>query len=706
VQAEVTESQAEAEASGIKDRELAAAAGIEARGLAEAKAIEQKAAAMKLFHDAGKDHEEFKLRLAKDRDVALAEIHVQKDIAQAHSHLVGEALKHSNIDIVGGENDFFEKIVRAVGNGKAVDRLVDNSATLTDIKNTFFNGDPEHFKTQLRAWIDAFGLRTEDLKNLSIAALLGKLPPRARATKHSTIASALNLAKSARLRRQAGRLARHEVPGLTAVRRPVALLVRAACVRSRRHVRPFPAPATPPPRSAASALGSATYEIIRQRLQAHGAALRERMARLDARRQEVFGAIESKLLQSDRITTAHNCVPRDMVPLGQGRFLFGFNVLFGLKKEIELADVFAAYERDEARARSRKDLRLPRRQGRSSPISNGCIRSTRRPLSAKFSLIGGHLYFVFQVGAGGNDIAVFKWAFDGGQLRYVDGRAEAEFRRRVSRRSTNSAGRRRTARRSGTAATPHVSIEDRVFVDCIGRRPDLKVEDNTATGEGIYAEPVEDRNQKVDDAEIAYATPLPHLIRAEGAALQGNRTALLHLQRKAAHRRARRFDRPIVRAPARRPRPDLSRRLLPRDRRAETLRQPGARPRPRTHRACAQRGGLALRLLQPHRRATTCCCPTGSSRRRSRSASPATGSRSSPTATSCSSAAATKRRSTTPSSSGRLRSTSPATSPPGQRDAFLYQVGNKDVVRCLAECNEVLTLVGREPPTPNSTPIW
>jgi hypothetical protein len=37
-------------------------------------------------------------------------------------------------------------------------------------------------------------------------------------------------------------------------------------------------------------------------------------------------------------------------------------------------------------------------------------------------------------------------------------------------------------------------------------------------------------------------------------------------------------------------------------------------------------------------------------------------------------------------------------------DAFLYQVGNKDVVRCLAECNEVLTLVRRTIRTPSSTP--
>jgi flotillin len=154
---------------------MASAAGIEAKGLAEAKAIEEKAKAMKLLHDAGQQHEEFRLRLAKERDIELASINVQKDIAQAHSSLVAEALKHANIDIVGGENDFFEKVVRAVGTGKSVDRLVNHSAALTDVKNTFFNGDGDYFKAQLKQWIDDFGIRSEDIKNLTIAALIGKL---------------------------------------------------------------------------------------------------------------------------------------------------------------------------------------------------------------------------------------------------------------------------------------------------------------------------------------------------------------------------------------------------------------------------------------------------------------------------------------------------------------------------------------------------
>lgn len=175
VQAEVTQSQAEAEAEGTKDKELAIATGIEAKALAEAKGIEQKAQAMKLLQAASQQHEEFRLRLAKERDVELAAIHVQKDIAQANATVVSEALKSAKIDIVGGENDFFEKIVRAVGNGKSVDRMVNNSETLSDIKNTFFNGDPEFFKSQLAQWVKDFGIKTEDMKNLTIAALLGKM---------------------------------------------------------------------------------------------------------------------------------------------------------------------------------------------------------------------------------------------------------------------------------------------------------------------------------------------------------------------------------------------------------------------------------------------------------------------------------------------------------------------------------------------------
>ena len=135
--------------------------------------------AIELFNKASQDHEEFRLQLAKDRDVDLAEIQITKDVAEAQARVVGEALKSANIDIVGGENDFFEKVVKSVIQGRSVDRLMNNSQTLTDVKNTFFTGDPDHFKGQLRTWIQDLGVSSEDVKNLTVAALLTKLMSKA-----------------------------------------------------------------------------------------------------------------------------------------------------------------------------------------------------------------------------------------------------------------------------------------------------------------------------------------------------------------------------------------------------------------------------------------------------------------------------------------------------------------------------------------------
>ena len=178
-EAKVIEAKAKArlaEAEAVRENEAAIASGIEAKGHAEAISIQEKAKAMKLLHEAGQQHEEFRLRLNKDRDVELAAIHVERDIASAHSELVGEALKNAKIDIVGGENDFFEKIVRSVGRGKAVDRMVSNSSTLSQIKDTFFDGNsPERFKERLSQWVSDFGIKSEDVKNLTIAALIARM---------------------------------------------------------------------------------------------------------------------------------------------------------------------------------------------------------------------------------------------------------------------------------------------------------------------------------------------------------------------------------------------------------------------------------------------------------------------------------------------------------------------------------------------------
>lgn len=142
---------------------------------AEASGITQKAEAMKLLEDAGRAHEEFKLHLEKDKQVELAQIQIQKDIATQQAVVLGEAMKSAKIEIVGGESQFFDKITQAIGNGRAIDRMVEGSRTLTSVKETFFNGDPEYFKGQLQQLVNQFGLNSEDTKNLTLSALLVQL---------------------------------------------------------------------------------------------------------------------------------------------------------------------------------------------------------------------------------------------------------------------------------------------------------------------------------------------------------------------------------------------------------------------------------------------------------------------------------------------------------------------------------------------------
>jgi uncharacterized membrane protein YqiK len=165
----------EAKAEATEKFGRAEAAVISQKAFAEAEGIEKKAEAMKLFDGVGREHEEFKLQLNKDLELELAGVHVHRDIAAEQAKIVGEALKSAKIDIVGGDSDFFDKIVRSVSNGKALDSFVKNSALATDVTNTLFTGDPEAFTNQVRTFAGRFGMTSEDLKNISVSALLTKM---------------------------------------------------------------------------------------------------------------------------------------------------------------------------------------------------------------------------------------------------------------------------------------------------------------------------------------------------------------------------------------------------------------------------------------------------------------------------------------------------------------------------------------------------
>jgi uncharacterized membrane protein YqiK len=214
-EAVVLEKKAVAEAKGIEAR----ATAIEKQGLAEANVdlekyrseatgITEKAEAMKVLDSVGKEHEEFKLQLNKEKDVEIAAINAQKGIAESQAGVIGDALKAARIDIVGGDGEFFDQITSAVKGGKAIDRFVYNSRVATDIKDTFFDGNAEYFRDQLTNMISQFNLDTDGVKDLSIAALIAKMMGLAETEDvKSQLTSLLGMAGTANIADQkAGRL--------------------------------------------------------------------------------------------------------------------------------------------------------------------------------------------------------------------------------------------------------------------------------------------------------------------------------------------------------------------------------------------------------------------------------------------------------------------------------------------------------------------
>ncbi|MGE9294724.1 MAG: DNA repair ATPase, partial [Puniceicoccales bacterium] len=249
-------------------------------------------------------------------------------------------------------------------------------------------------------------------------------------------------------------------------------------------------------------LEGGAYEVIRQRLDQQGAQLLERLQSLNSNRQSVFGAVENKLIATDRITTEHNCVPRDMVALPNGKFLFGYNVRLGLKSQMEVGDVFAVF---------RFDYQDHNFHAEPLDLLNSVefredfaylYKYYKATAFVKFLVTGQVLYMAFRISEDMRDIKVFKWVITDDGLEYLGNRFDTEFGY-PDQHSFQWIRAHRDMQRGGQH--PHVSIEDKVFVETVGGDLTIKVEDNTASGEGIYAEPVDYPDQTLDDADIYYA---------------------------------------------------------------------------------------------------------------------------------------------------------------------------------------------------------
>ena len=184
----------EKKADASKKEGIAQAEVIKEKALAEAAGINEKAEAMKKLNEAGKDHEEFRLQLAKEKDVELAQIAIQKDIADAQALVLAEAFKTAKIDIVGGDNTFFDNVIRQVSAGKGLDKFVNHSENAQIVRENLL-GDGENIIGKVMGMVDKYKISSDDIKNMSIASLIFRLNGLANQQEKGILERALDMAR-------------------------------------------------------------------------------------------------------------------------------------------------------------------------------------------------------------------------------------------------------------------------------------------------------------------------------------------------------------------------------------------------------------------------------------------------------------------------------------------------------------------------------
>jgi len=255
-------------------------------------------------------------------------------------------------------------------------------------------------------------------------------------------------------------------------------------------------------------LEGGSYDVIRRRLLDRATELGRRCEALNAARSKLFGGRELALLATDRVRTENNCVPRDVVSVA-GHLLFGFQVFIGLKSETKPSDALSAYHFQ--RSGDGFDLSSAAFDGPLSFLANpdftrefsDVFRYYKDARLLQLRRTETRLLIVAQIGATSRDVKVFRFAIDAqSRVSYMDARGEEDA---LPPRSHAFAWTPTTRENQVAGAHPHVNILNEVFVETVGGDLTVKIENNTQDGLGVYREPVDDPNQTLDDAEIAFA---------------------------------------------------------------------------------------------------------------------------------------------------------------------------------------------------------
>jgi uncharacterized membrane protein YqiK len=167
--ADAIEKVGRAEATVEREKALAAADAMREKLKGEAEGLTEKAAAMAALDDATRQHEEYRLRLEAEKEIRLAGIEVQRKVAEAQASVLAAGLEKADIDIVGGDTVFFDRLLGSITLGKSVDGFVGHSDVAQALAKPWLNGESS-FADDLTRLLGS--LNTADVQNLTLSAFL------------------------------------------------------------------------------------------------------------------------------------------------------------------------------------------------------------------------------------------------------------------------------------------------------------------------------------------------------------------------------------------------------------------------------------------------------------------------------------------------------------------------------------------------------
>ena len=167
--AEVEVKKADAEA--VEQLGQAEGEATKAKLAGEGEGLSAKAKGVGAMTSAGQEHEEFRLRLDTQKEVALAGVQAKADVARSAAAALGEAMSNADMQIVSDER-IVERILSAAGVGQAIDGFISNGDAAGQLLAPYLQGDANIIR-DISAGLGGIG--ASGIRDLTVAEFVARL---------------------------------------------------------------------------------------------------------------------------------------------------------------------------------------------------------------------------------------------------------------------------------------------------------------------------------------------------------------------------------------------------------------------------------------------------------------------------------------------------------------------------------------------------